>query len=390
MTTALAGRVPTRVLFILPSLRAGGAETQTVDLVNGILPGVSEKYLLCFDPGLDLRGRLDEAQVELVVVPRTKKFDLRVARRIARLIDERGIDVVHCSLMISLFWGWLGIQMSRRRPPLVAALHTTVNATRRADVFDLLVFQWLLKQCARVIFVCHAQQAHWVRKMPSLAVNSTVVHNGVDTYRFKRGLVAPAASTLRERLSLHGRKVIVHIAGFRPEKGHSLLVDAFAELCRQSNDSVLVFAGDGVLRNEIEDKVRYLGLVESTRFLGVVPDVRPVLEIADCSVIPSAAESFSMAMLESLAMEVPVVTTDVGGLREAVIQGTTGLIVPAHDRDALAEALRQCLADDDLRRGMGHAGRELVGTQFERLTMLQKTGDILLNVISSKVSGRMQ
>jgi glycosyltransferase involved in cell wall biosynthesis len=89
-------------------------------------------------------------------------------------------------------------------------------------------------------------------------------------------------------------------------------------------------------------------------------------------------------------MEVPVVTTDVGGLREAVIQGTTGLIVPAHDRDALAEALRQCLADDDLRRGMGRAGRELVGTQFERLTMLQKTGDILLNVISSKVSGRMQ
>ncbi|WP_373886845.1 glycosyltransferase [Duganella sp. BJB1802] len=160
----------------------------------------------------------------------------------------------------------------------------------------------------------------------------------------------------------------------RPEKARTgWVLAALAVAVRTLPRLVVLFAGDGPLRAGITEQARQLGLAAHVRFLGNLPDVRPVLGAADFSVLPSVAETFSLAMLESLALEVPMIASDRGGAREAVLDGETGLIVPPGDSGALAAAMLALGADGALRRRMGERGRALVLARYSVDTMVAKT-----------------
>lgn len=372
-----------RVLFVLPSLGRGGAETQVVDLVNGLDPIRFEKHLLTFDAGPALLERVDRAQVKYYHCPRQSRFDLDVAREIAKLIDDEKIDLVHCSLQIALFMGWLGIRFSKRKPPLVLAVHTTVNVSKRDDWFDKYLYQWLMRGCRKVIFVCQAQEAYWQAKFPFLRTISQVIYNGVDTDYFDPAQFVESGQSFRQGLGIPADgRVICHIAGFRPEKGHGILIEAFEQVLRACPDVYLCLAGDGVMRPSIEAMVSAKGLNGRVSFLGNVSDVRPMLGGSDISVIASTAvETFSIAMLESMAMRVPMVATNVGGTAEAVRNMESGIVVEVGDAGALAEGILFMIHHDSERVRMGNSSRELVIEKFSENKMNAETASLIASVI---------
>lgn len=371
-----------KMLFVVPSLARAGAETQLVELVNGLNGADFGKYLFAFEKNLDLLPRVDGQHVVFHHNPRRNKYDLSASRAIARLIDSAGIDIVHCSLQIALLMSWMGLMRARRKPRLVLALHTTLNRNRKADWFDRALYQWLMRRCALVICVCKAQQTHWHKKFPFLRDRTRVIYNGVDTRHFSRCGFVNAAAELRRALEIPLQAVVFsHVAAFRPEKGHRILVESFAHLLRDGASAYLLFAGDGVLRTEIEQQAGQLGITANIRFLGSVADVRPLLAASNCAVIPSTAETFSMAMLEAMAMELPVVATDVGGTREAVLHGRTGLLVPPSDTPALTRALHEMLHAADARQSMGKAARRWAERRFTRDAMVRETQALLESVV---------
>lgn len=371
-----------KMLFVVPSLARAGAETQLVELVNGLSGSNCEKHLFAFERNLDLLPRVDEKNVAFHHNLRRSKYDLSTSGAIARLIDSAGIDVVHCSLQIALLMGWLGLMRARRQPRLVLALHTTLNRNRKADWFDRALYQWLMRRCTLVICVCEAQQAHWQKKFPFLRNRTRVIYNGVDTHHYARRGFVDAAAKLRRTLGIpSGAVVFSHVAAFRSEKGHYILIEAFANLLREDAAAYLLFAGDGVLRADVEQQVEQLGIAANVRFLGSVEDVRPLLAASDCAVIPSTAETFSMAMLEAMAMELPVLATDVGGAREAVLPGRTGLLVPPNDAFALTRALCEVLRGAEARQTMGAAARRMVERRFTRDAMVHETQALLESVV---------
>ena len=132
-----------------------------------------------------------------------------------------------------------------------------------------------------------------------------------------------------------------------------------------------------MLRTEMQSLARARGISDQVRFLGVVSDVRTVLAASDISVIPSTSETFSMAMLEALAMGVPIVATDVGGAAEAVTHQVTGLLVTAGDSDALASAFELMIQNDDARLAMSEFGRHVVASKFSQETMVTRTEQLL-------------
>ena len=365
-----------KALFIVPSLQRGGAETQALDLINCLDSGRIEKYLGVLDREIDQINRLDEANVNFHHFNRSRKLDISVAKDIAHLIDGQSIDVIHCTLQISLFYGWLAIRLARRKPRLIVALHTTVNVSYREELFDRLLFSRLIRRCDKVIFVCQTQAEYWGGKYPELRDKSVVIYNGVDPDYFRRELFLERGAELRRSLSIPSEAgVIVCIAGFRKEKGHRYLVDAFARL---EDSSHLILAGDGVLRNEIESLVGNLNLLDRVHFLGNVSDVRPALAAANLSVLASTAvETFSIAMLESMAMQVPVVVTDIGGLHEAVQQGINGDIVNMADVDSLEKSLRQYINELERLRNMGENARIRVKEMFSQKKMVDNTEAVL-------------
>ena len=375
-----------RALFVVPSLSRAGAETQLVDLLNRLDSGRFEKHLFTFEAQLDQLQRLRTHEVTHHQCRRRSRFDLEPVRALARLIDDLQIDVVHCTLQFAMFIGWLATRWSRRRPPVIVAVHTTINRNRKNEFLDRVLYRWLMARCAKVLFVCDAQRAHWIRRFPGLSTLATTIHNGIDISRFDPVAARIEGACLRERLAIpRDAFVIAHVAAFRPEKGHMYVIDALSTLVAENRSVVVLFAGGGPLRELCERRVVAKGMSRNVRFLGALDDVQPVYGAADVVVLPSTSETFSMAMLEALALEVPVVGSDIGGMREAVLNGTTGLLVRPADVAGLAAAFRSLLEDGSLRRSMGRAGRQLVQEKYTQTTMVAKTAQLIYDVSISQV-----
>lgn len=372
-------------VFIVPTLRRAGAETQIIDLVNG-LDSQFEPSLIAFERDLSQLDKVDQGRVHFRQYIRKSKYNFLFTWQIARYLDQVNARVVHCTMQFSLLVAWIALRFMRRKPipKLVVVIHTTLNVGKKEEFLDQLLYRFLLKSCEQIVFVCHNQANYWYEKFPEIRQKSRVIYNGVDPEYFSPGQFVDAGKQLRESLGIDaGAKVIACIAGFRREKGHRNLVNAFACLAQNVH---LLLAGDGPLRPEIEALVQEYGLSGRIHFLGNLNDVRPVLAASDLSVLASTAvETFSMAMLESMAMGVPVVATDIGGLNEAVLPGKTGDLVPIDDSKALSDALQRVLGDEVLLKRMSGASREAVVNRFSKARMIRSTEELLETV--GEVSG---
>jgi glycosyltransferase involved in cell wall biosynthesis len=369
------------VLFIVPSLRRAGAETQVVNLVNGLDSGVFDKHLLSFESDLSQLERVDRKSVGFHHPLRTRRWiDTKLVDEVVQIIDEEGIDVIHCSLQFSMLWAWLARLKSTRKPRIVAAIHTTINVDLKSELQDRLLYQWIMRRCEGIIFVCASQKTHWETRYPFLVGRSDVIYNGVDTDWFSPAAVADQGGDFRAAQGIpEDALLLCSIARFAPEKGQHLLVEA----CTRANapNLYLVFAGEGDLQAQIAKQVQDCGLASRTRFAGNLADVRPLLAAADLLVLPSTAvETFSMAMLEALAMETPVLGSDIGGMAEAVMEHKTGALVRPGDVDGLTRKIEALAADRRLLSDMGARGRALVVERFSERSMIAQTTAMLERV----------
>ena len=151
---------------------------------------------------------------------------------------------------------------------------------------------------------------------------------------------------------------VVCVAKFRPEKGHHVLLDAFAIVRRQVPDARLVLVGQGELEPELRAKVDALGLGGSVELTGPVDDVWPYLARADVFALASVSEAYGIAIAEAMASGLPVVASDVGGIPELVVPGVSGELFPPGDSVALAGHLVHLLTTPALRVRMSQAARE--------------------------------
>jgi glycosyltransferase involved in cell wall biosynthesis len=194
----------------------------------------------------------------------------------------------------------------------------------------------------------------------SAAAKTVVIRYGVDTELFHRGdRLQRGADT-----EFH----VVCIASLQEYKGHPYLIAACAELVRRGVPLQCSLVGEGEERRALESMIHSLGLEDRVHLLGrqTSSSVRELLDAADVMVLPSIVardgtmEGLPNAIIEALAMEVPVVTTAISGIGELVEDGRNGLLVPERDTDALVEAIARLYSAPEERRAMGRAGRESV------------------------------
>ena len=168
------------------------------------------------------------------------------------------------------------------------------------------------------------------------------IPNGVDIERFRPG----DRAALRRHFGLSEKATVYMCLGyFLPVKGHAVLVKAFARLVGKRPDAVLDLAGDGPLLADVERQVAEAGLSERVRFLGAVDHAQTAqwLQASDALVLPSFNEGTPLVTLEALACGKPVVGTAVGGTSEVVSDERFGLLVPAGDDAALAQAMDEAM-----------------------------------------------
>lgn len=369
-----------RTLFIVPSLRRAGAENQVVQLVNGLPDSVFEKHLLSYQPSDELLVNVERDHVTYHATIRRRKIDLSVARAIGKVIDDNLIDIVHCTLENALLYGVLGARNAVRNPRFICAIHTTLQPSWKNDLAYSLIYKHLLKRCAQVWFMCEFQASHWTERAPFLRQRQRIIYNGIRVEDFVPGEHIDSGIALRKQYGIPDMaKVICSVAGLRREKFHDVLLMSFKELCDTSElDCYLLLAGSGPMEQKLRKTVEQLELQSRVIFLGEVSDVRPLLATSDCKVLASAAETFSMAMLEAMAMQVPVICTRVGGAPEAIRDRESGLLITPGDVAELTNGLSWILTDESRRAQMGVAARRSVTRNFTYSRMVEQSHRCLI------------
>lgn len=168
-----------------------------------------------------------------------------------------------------------------------------------------------------------------------------VIHNFIDFSRFRK----TNKDHFRKAIAPDGEKILVHISNFRKVKRVQDVIYVFEKVCKTVRAKLLLI-GDGPERKNMEDLCRSLHLCDEIRFLGKQEAVEELLAISDLFILPSENESFGLAALEAMACEVPVISSDAGGIPEVNIDGVTGFMCEVGDIESMASRCIELLTDD--------------------------------------------
>jgi glycosyltransferase involved in cell wall biosynthesis len=189
------------------------------------------------------------------------------------------------------------------------------------------------------------------------------IPNGVDLRRFRPDPEARTAEA-RRRLGLPPGPLLVFVGRLDPQKGLHALIAAMQSPAVEASGAHLLLLGDGPQRAELEQAVRRGGMSEHVLFRGLVADVAPYLRACDIFVFPSLGEGMPNALLEAMASGLPCVASAIGGCRDVITDGQTGVLVPAGDAAALRGALEELLQSPALRERLGAAAQQDTVARF--------------------------
>lgn len=379
---------PLRLLAVIGSSEIGGAERALATLVAGLDPLRFEVEVVCDGRGPALEAyRRHAARVSCLDLAHV--YDIRAVARLCAVMRRVKPDIVHTHLWTADVLGGAAARLARV-PALISTVHggyhipidepELVRARRRTLGR---VYRGAYRWFDRVVAVSRYVADDLVDR-PGIHVDRgriTVIHNGVDVEnveglaRLARGNGGPGLPPSRPR--------IISVANLIPMKGQTELLRALPTVIAEIPGVHCVLVGDGPDRPALEALTRRLGLVEHVTFTGKVVDPYDLVLDGDVFVLASrAAEGLPMALLEALALGKPAVVTRAGGILEIVEDGRTGLVVPSRDPAALAAGIVKILSDGALARRLGEAGRETVARRFPARTMVQRTEELYVDVLS--------
>ena len=366
------------VVHVINSLAVGGLENGVVNLVN--TTSRFRHVIVCMTADGPLHGRL-RPDVEVVVLGKRPGKDPWALLRLVRILRHLRPLIVH-----SRNWPAVDAIPAAR----VARVPLVVHGEHGREVADPegrnrrrnRIRRALAPLVHQFVTVSTDLRRWLIEDVGVPAAKVTAIHNGVDFSRFGRA----GRLESRMRLSLPGEVPIVGTVGrLDPVKDQAGLIRAFAQVRARHPEALLVVAGDGPCRSELERVVSELGQRDHVRLLGNRDDVPAVMSALDVFVLPSIAEGISNTILEAMATGLPVVATRVGGNPELVEDGVSGALVPRSDPGALADAIGAYVGDIDLRWRHGQASRHRAIGHFS----LERMAQAYTNLYSALAASRL-
>ncbi len=211
-----------------------------------------------------------------------------------------------------------------------------------------------------------------------------LIYQGTDPERFKHSYSARIEAQNRYPLPRNASPILGSIGSYETRKGHPVLFEALAELAATALPDIhLIMVGDGPDESMLREQVKTLGLERNISFFPFTAEPNLIFELLDMTVLPSLnKEGLPNVLLESMSMGVPVVSSDIGGIPEIVIDGETGLKVDPGNKIALADAIKEVWANQDDYQKMKVNARKLIVDQFDKRTQF----DRFLSYFSSLVN----
>ncbi len=381
-----ASQRPLRVLMLLTST-AGGVGQHSYMLAQHLS---RERFDLtvAFGPGYPLDEAFDTLRGCHIVHLSTRRSispiaNLRAMWQVFRLMRQGEFDIVFTAQSIAGFVG--------RVVAVLAGIPVRLHCIH--------------------VYACHDDQPAWKRwiyrmierRLDGLTTRYVAVSEATKRFGVERGLFAEhrvhvipngvpepvdasdSRDAIRAELGIKPDALLCMTASrFEPQKGLDLLIEAMSLVAAWLPDAQLVLVGEGPLRTSLEQRVQKLGLQSRILFAGWRSDIQRILPAADLFVLSSLWEAMPLTIVEAMAAGRAVVATDVGGVREMVIDGQTGSVVPPRNVQALADAMLRLLRDPATRQQFGKAARERYLKHFTLPRMVQRFDQVLWESVQRK------
>ncbi len=317
--------------------------------------------------------------IPVVSLPIAKKR-LNGLFSLSKWLHHNRPDIVNTHSSTDSWLVALANKLRGNRTSIVRTRHVSVPVARKAANC------WLYGRAAsRIVTTGEALRSDLIRQLDLPLQHVVSIPTGVDLDLFK-GDKNVDIGTLRARLSLpEGVKIIGIVATVRSWKGHDDLLSAFEQIAAHHDDVILLIIGDGPYLPVFKERADASTYQSRIHMLGQRQNIPELLRLLDVFVLPSYAnEGVPQAIVQAMAMQLPVVSTRVGAIDEVVQHERTGYLVAPRDTNDLAECINTLLDNSTLRREMGARGRTLIEERFSRTAMLDKMEALFLNSVSAK------
>ncbi len=365
-----------RVLLVDLARGFGGAEVRVLNLARA-LGGARADCRVAVLSGGPLHARLQSAGLPSAPLD-CGRGDPRLLVRLVRILQQGKFTVVDAHNVQSIFWGHLAAVVAGVRGR-VATIHSDHHGEYpglkgRSYERVLLLDRFLARE---TVVVSEMLRARYQRGSGDR--RTTFIPNAV--YVPERPQDPSDAAERRAVGCAPDDFVVLVPARLHPVKGHVHLLEAVA-LLTEAPRIVVLLAGEGPLRGELQERVAALGLADRVRFLGFVTHLAPLIRAADCICLASLTEAMPFAILEAAAAARPVLATAVGGIPALVEPGRTGLLVPPGNPRALAEALQWLARHPADARAYGLAAHAKMRREYHVGDMLEKTLEVYRRAVA--------
>lgn len=354
------------IVQIIPTLdRLGGAERQVIAIACGLAArGWRVTVLALSGDGGPSAHELQTSGVAFLSLGMRKGLlDWRGWWSAIRWFQRESPAIVHGHLAHGAFFARI-MRLFAPIPVVVDTLHSSAVGPWRRRWAYRLTDHW--SDCVTAVSAS-VRDNHMAAGMVCDA-KLRVVPNGVDVEWIQPS--ADMRATWRTLLGVDQQFVWLAVGRLEPVKDYPTLLDALSQI---SSRAVLVVAGTGAEHPHLAERAEALGISARVRWLGWTADLQPWLHAADCVVLSSLWEGLPMTLLEAAAAGLPVVATDVPGVRDVVLAGETGYLVPAHNPAALSQTMCQIMhMPDEERAAIGVHARLWVEARFSLRTVLDQ------------------
>ncbi|MCW4029671.1 MAG: glycosyltransferase family 4 protein [Candidatus Bathyarchaeota archaeon] len=369
--------MPLRILFVGSS--AGVGLSYHLSSISVNLQNSGNQVTVISSPGEqipDLSALLEKNNIPKLTCPSFDKQSIvDVIRSIGFLkkaIKTYKIDVIHAQGVLGAFEAYFAIKSARKKVAVVTSVHF-VPMANSSNRFKWSTFVSILNHCTDLVlpvssFTGDALITHGLKPKKLI-----VLHNTLDLKTFDKATSEPSP-VKKTDFGIN----IVCVGNLSPIKGQEYLLLA-AEKILKSRKATFYLVGSGASEESLKKLALNLKIANNVVFTGRIswPNVYSVLvNLADICVLPSVTENFPFYILECMAAGKPIVATNVGGVAEAITDGSTGLLVQPKNPDELAEKISSLIDDAELREKLGSSARIYLERNFDIPIYLQKITEI--------------
>lgn len=382
-----------RIVNIITRMELGGPPILVLDILQHLDKERFESTIatgITIDRKYDMIGFARDKNIRVFAMPSLVRDihplkDIKTLIKLVIFLKKEKFDIVHCHTSKGGFIGRLAAKLAGAKI-IIYSPHGDIFEgyfCKLATDFFILLEKFAARFTDKIINLTKIEIERFLEHGIGTRHQLKQIYNGINIKYYERAMT----SNLKKRDEFGLGKddfVCATVGRLVPVKGHTYLIKAIQKVVKVIPEAKFLFVGDGELKPKLSEEIKSYDLQRNVFLLGARSDIATILSCINVFLLPSLNEGFGMVLIEAMAARKPVIATNVGGVPEVIINGTTGILVPPEDPEAFSSAIIKLYNNPEMSLEMGLAGYKRAKKLFNIETTVHELEELYEALIAEK------